>query len=92
MAAAARGSSTQRGYGYQHQLLRRALLPYAYGRPCPRCGDIMQPGQRLDLDHNDDRTGYRGMAHASCNRRAGADKTNTQRRGEAAPTSTSRAW
>jgi hypothetical protein len=28
-------------------------------------------GQALDLDHNDSRTGYLGLAHRSCNRRAG---------------------
>jgi hypothetical protein len=73
-------STTERGYGYEHQALRRALLPGAYGQPCRHCGETMQPGQPLDLDHTDDRTGYRGMAHATCNRRAGADKTNAQRR------------
>lgn len=73
-----RKTTTQRGYGYSHQALRRALLPYAYGQPCPRCGGTMKPGQKLDLDHTDDRTGYRGMAHATCNRQAGADKTNTR--------------
>jgi hypothetical protein len=91
-----RGSSSARGYGYGHQQLRKALLPYAYGQPCPRCGETMLPGQRLDLDHTDDRAGYRGMAHATCNRRAGADKRNAQSRGEVArPTTrprTSRAW
>jgi hypothetical protein len=25
----------------------------------------------LDLDHDDDRTSYRGLAHRHCNRRAG---------------------
>lgn len=85
-------TTTTRGYGYSHQVLRRALLPGAYGTPCPRCGERMQPGQPLDLDHTEDRTGYRGMAHATCNRRAGAHKTNAQRRGETAPPSTSRPW
>jgi hypothetical protein len=70
------GSTSQRGYGYNHQALRRALLPHAYGQPCPKCGETMRPGQPLDLGHNDDRTGYTGMEHASCNRRAGARKRN----------------
>jgi hypothetical protein len=28
-------------------------------------------GQQWHLDHNDDRTGYRGPAHARCNTSAG---------------------
>jgi hypothetical protein len=27
--------------------------------------------RNLDLDHTEDRAAYRGLAHASCNRRAG---------------------
>lgn len=65
-------STTERGYGYRHQALRRALLPAAYGRPCPRCGHTMEKGQPLDLGHNDERTEYTGMEHARCNRRDGA--------------------
>lgn len=90
------GSTTARGYGYDHQKLRRALLPYAYGTPCPHygidplCTGLMQPGQHLDLDHTDDRAGYRGMAHATCNRRAGARKGNAHR--EQPATDTSRDW
>ena len=73
-------TTSERGYGYEHQKLRAALLPYAYGKPCPHidtdplCPGLMQPGQDLDLDHTDDRAAYRGMAHASCNRRAGGRK------------------
>jgi hypothetical protein len=87
-------STTARGYGYDHQRLRAALLPYAYGTLCPKCGLTMRPGERLDLGHNDDRTGYTGMEHASCNRRDGANKTNAQRRGETntEPPHTSRSW
>lgn len=54
-----------RGYGYQYQKLRKALLPAAYGTPCVRCGQPMLPGQKLHLDHDDyDRTKLRGFAHA----------------------------
>jgi hypothetical protein len=73
-------NTTARGYGHQHQQLRRALLPFAYGQTCHHCGNTMLPGQALDLDHTDDRTGYRGMAHATCNRRAGARKANQRSR------------
>lgn len=72
----ARGTTTQRGYGYAHQQLRAALLPQAYGSPCTRCGQTMRQGQPLDLDHTDDRGGYRGFAHSTCNRSAGAIKRN----------------
>jgi hypothetical protein len=40
----------------------------------------MLPGQPLDLDHTDDRAGYRGFAHAKCNREAGARLGNERRR------------
>lgn len=60
-------------YDRAHQLRRRALLPNAYGQPCPRCGRVMLQGQPLDLDHGDPgAAGYLGIVHAGCNRRAGA--------------------
>jgi hypothetical protein len=67
-------------YGGPHQATRRALLPDAYGRPCPRCGLPMLPGQALDLDHTDDRAGYLGMSHSTCNRRAGGRVGAARRR------------
>lgn len=76
----AQGSTSARGYGHQHQQLRAQLLPQAWGQRCPRCGRVMLEGQALDLDHTDDRSGYRGMAHRKCNRAAGARKTNRIRR------------
>lgn len=83
-----RGSTAARGYGYDHERLRRALLPTAYGKPCPHCGEPMLRGQPLDLDHTDDRAAYRGMAHASCNRSAGARSKQRQQ----PPAGTSRRW
>jgi hypothetical protein len=59
------------GYGTRHQAIRRALLPGAYGQPCIRCGQPLQPGQPIELDHTDDRRGYAGFAHRWCNRSAG---------------------
>lgn len=70
-------------YSGPHQAIRRALLPDAYGRPCPRCGFPMLPGQALDLGHTDDRAAYSGMEHARCNRQAGARKGNALRRARA---------
>jgi hypothetical protein len=67
-------NTTEGGWGNQHQKLRKALLPQAYGKPCARCGQPMQPWQELHLDHNDSRTGYVGFSHAACNLRAAAKK------------------
>lgn len=84
------GSTTARGYGPEHRRLRQALLPYAYGEPCPKCGETMLPGQALDLGHTDDRTAYTGIEHARCNRQAGAHKGHAGRR--AAKPQVSRPW
>lgn len=81
--------TTARGYGYSHQQLRRALLPGAYGKPCPHCHRPMLPGQDLDLDHT--ATGYRGFAHALCNRSEGARRGNAKRRNQRT-WRTSRTW
>ena len=70
----------RRRYGYRHAQIRKALLPDAYWSPCPHCGGTMLPGQALDLDHTADGVGYRGMAHATCNRREGARRGNAARR------------
>lgn len=84
------GTTTARGYGYTHRKLRAALLPDAYGRPCPKCGQPMLPGQALDLGHTDNRTGYTGIEHARCNRQAGAIKGHASRRVKR--TDVSRSW
>ena len=68
-------STTRRGYGSRHQALRKVLLPHAYGMPCARCGNPMEQGQALDLDHTDDRRGYKGFSHAECNRRSAGYKS-----------------
>ena len=68
------GGTTKGGWGSQHQKLRKALLPSAYGKPCVRCGLPMLLGQKLHLDHNDNRTGWLGFSHAACNLRAAAKK------------------
>jgi hypothetical protein len=68
-------------YGAEHQALRRRLLRDAIGRPCVRCGVPIKAGEAVDLDHHDDgHPGhYKGLAHASCNRSAGAARGNRQR-------------
>lgn len=70
-------SARARGYDAEHDARRRALLPLAYGKPCPRCGEPLLPGQDLDLGHAVARSvdpASRGnrIEHAHCNRSAGA--------------------
>lgn len=84
--------TTERGYGADHQRLRAATIDQAYGQPCTRCGQPMVKGQPLDLDHDDDRSGYRGFSHRSCNRQAGAIKRNSRRRADLGEPRTSRDW
>lgn len=63
----AKANTAARGYDHAHQVLRAKLLPLAYGHDCPLCGLVMNHGDELHLDHNEDRSGYRGMTHAACN-------------------------
>lgn len=68
-------------YDRAHRNARdRYLAAMRDGQPCCRCGRPMYRGQPLDLDHHDDDpTRYRGLAHARCNRSAGATKGNQLR-------------
>jgi hypothetical protein len=69
--------SAARGYGYEHQKMRKQFISaFRPGDPCVRCGDPMLDPKELHLDHTDDRSGYLGLSHASCNTRAGAMKRN----------------
>ncbi len=63
----ARGTTAERGYGAKHRKTRAASLPDAIGKPCHFCGELMLAGQPLALDHTEDRTGYRGIVHLTCN-------------------------
>jgi hypothetical protein len=68
---ARRPSSSARGYGSTHQTRRSAVArDVAEGTLCARCGQPILPGQAWDLGHTDDRTGYSGPEHATCNRGA----------------------
>lgn len=62
-----RGSTQSRGYDKHHVALRKKLLPLAYGTDCHLCGEVMNKGDRLHLDHTEDRSGYRGFVHDFCN-------------------------
>jgi hypothetical protein len=91
-------SSTARGYTSRHRATRRRLLPHAYGKPCPLCGELMLKGQALDLDHSVPliEGGTKGdrITHASCNRSAGGHLAAQRRREalEAPRMPTSRTW
>lgn len=93
-------SREARGYGAGHKRARRDALDELRrndGQPCARCGRPMwhADAAHLDLDHDDQRTGYRGLAHRSCNRRAGQAVSAAGRRARRAgpaPTPRSRAW
>lgn len=71
------GNTSSRGYGWSHQKARAAALAaFVVGQPCVRCAEPMMTKRGLELDHeDDDRTRYRGLAHAECNRRAGGEKS-----------------
>src|SRR5664280_906907 len=84
-----RGTSTQRGYGTEHQRERQrqlAELEADGSRPCPICGRPMHVGQLLDLDHVQSialggRGGGRQLAHRSCTRGPKATRTRVRLRG-----------
>jgi hypothetical protein len=65
-----------RGYTSAHVTRRRQLAPLvATGKvACCRCGELIQPVDAWHLDHRDDRRGYLGAAHATCNLRAAGKK------------------
>lgn len=77
-------------YDYRHQQIRKALIASGYWlmAPCPRCAEPMKPGQRLDLDHTDDRAGYLGLSHSSCNQAAGSRVGSARRKARIAKTRT----
>jgi hypothetical protein len=66
-------TTSQRGYGWQHQVMRRRIARLVdSGRAyCSRCGRPIAVGAAWHLDHFDsDRTRYKGPSHARCNERA----------------------
>lgn len=65
----ARGTRQQRGYDAGHDALRAHWDPIVQTGcvACARCGRLIHPGTAWHLDHDDDRTGYRGPSHWRCN-------------------------
>jgi hypothetical protein len=75
-------TTTERGYGWQHQQLRVALLAtYSPTDPCWRCSYPLGPiPELLDLGHVDgDKSRYAGLEHRWCSRSAGAKRGNQLR-------------
>jgi len=76
-------TTTARGYGQQHQILRKrvAALIATGTAVCWRCGRSILPWMAWDLGHDDiDRRIYRGPEHQRCNRSAAARRGNRMRR------------
>lgn len=81
-------------YGSAHDKARRSWEPkVARGDiACARCGNLIEPGEPWDLDHDDsDRTRYLGPSHASCNRATSAHRVARESRGPLVER-TSRDW
>jgi hypothetical protein len=102
-----RPTTTQRGYGYRHQLARAAALRnLTPGEPCAFCGAPMFIDQQLDYDHETAMvlggraTGPRRLTHSECNRSAGGrlkgrsagERHKGRTRTYIAPPITSRKW
>ncbi len=70
-----------RGLGRSHQVTRQRLDPTVRAGvvKCCLCGELIEAGQDWDLDHTEDRRGYRGAAHKHCNRSEGARRGNAKR-------------
>jgi hypothetical protein len=74
----ARGTRQQRGYDTAHERLRKQWQHkveqggvHCMAKVCLMPARLILLGQPWHLDHNDDRTGYRGPAHERCNTSAG---------------------
>ena len=78
----AQRSTTDRGYGADHQRERRRLkvIVDREGYVCTRCHRYQPPSTPFDLDHTDDRTTYLGASCVTCNRAAGGRKGRARAR------------
>ena len=65
----ARPSSASRGYGARHRQVREQLMAkWTPGDQCAICYKPMWDKTTLDLAHNEDRSGWKGLSHRECNR------------------------
>lgn len=68
------GTTTERGYGAQHQAKRRDYQKVvdAGAAECWRCTKPINPGDDWQLGHDDDdRSKYKGIECVKCNESAG---------------------
>ena len=82
LTSKARGTTTQRGYGHQHQKLRHEWeqrMAHGAQPTCPRCHQPIRSGQPWQLDHNSQRTGWLGPSHTRCNEQAGQANSTRMR-------------
>jgi hypothetical protein len=73
----ARGGTTARGYGTQHQAHKRRWAIRIAHEPvlCARCHSIITTDDKWTDDHDDDdRSLYLGPSHVDCNAIAGVAK------------------
>ena len=100
---ARKGTTTQRGYGWDHVKKRHAWEPKVRtGQvPCHAAvcleelegrGRYIVPGTPWHLGHTADRTGYTGPEHERCNEADGARRGNRQRGLVVTGWRSSRAW
>jgi hypothetical protein len=68
-----RGTTGQRGYGLKHKAQRAKWVTRVDAGlvDCARCGKPIEPGRPWDMGHTEDRTGWTGPEHVTCNRTAG---------------------
>ena len=95
----AKAKTAARGYGAQHQRLRRRWAREVKEGlvNCARCGDVIYPYEAWDLGHVDgDKSRYAGPEHRHCNRQTATHKAKRRRRVQVAwvepRLSTSRDW
>lgn len=97
MSTTERGTTTERGYGADHQR-RRAQVKRDVVDPglayCWRCGEWINPALPWDLGHDDfDRSIVRGPEHRGRECKAGGNRATSRRdRRRAQSTPHSREW
>ena len=62
-----------------HKAMRRRLDPVVQTGTvtCARCGELIEPGSKWQLDHRNGGRGWLGPSHQRCNARAGWEKMVT---------------